>query len=411
MRWIFASTPEEQAHKKQLLGRIDEFWTGFVVKAPDIEASFKPNGPGWPIEWMHEQISNIDERIMWEFGPPLDKNGIGQLCITCETERHLRPLIDAMLARAPKIEGWAFFPYRMPGELEYAEMAVKGRVNSSIKGWRVKLGRSGSKIDVTYLVPGLDKLDADLARSAAFVATECLLGEQILDQWVDCLDVAPLRPSGGPGHVIKKLIRQRAPGQQGANLPGYELSRIHALVCSLIDAHREQLPSTPWLQNLNNESPVWRAEMSPNSHHPGVALDDPILLAESIRGLFDALLARAFNSAAFSRCNEQIVGVKCMVGNGMTQEALAAKVSLYDALDAGLREQNLGCTVGTSSGQRHNYVFLAVTDLVKGARAVQSVMAAEGVPLESWVFFPDPELCGEWLGAYPNTPSPSWIEE
>jgi len=411
MRWIFASTPEEQAHKKQLLERIDEFWSGFVAKAPDIEASFKPNGPELHAEWLLEQVSRIDGRIMWEIGPPLDKSGIGQLCLTCETERYLRPLLSTMLSRAPKIKGWAFFPYRLPGGIEYAEIAVKGRDSGSIEGWRVKLGRSGSKIDVTYLVPGIEKLDEDAARNSAFVATECLLGEQILDQWVDTIDVAPLRPSGGPGFSIKKLFRQRGPGQQGTNLPGYELSRIHALVCSLIDAHREQLPSTPWLQNLNDESPVWRAEMSPNSHRPGVALDDPILLAESIRGLFDALLARAFNSAAFSRCNEQIVGVKCMVGNGMTQEALAAKVSLYDVLDAGLREQKLGCTVGTSTGQRHNYVFLAVTDLVKGARAVQSVMAAEEVPLESWVFFPDPELCGEWLGAYPDTPSPSWIEE
>lgn len=354
MRWMFASTPVELAHKREMLGRIDAFWKALTPRLGEIGESFNPGGPEFPNEWMHSAVNAVDERIMWEYGPPVASDGVARLVLTCEVERHLRPMVSAMIARAPDVPGWSFHPYRQRGDMEAAEAFVVGRAGGSINGWRVKVGRSESKVNLTYLVPGIEKTDSELAIRSAFVATECLLGEQLLDQWVGVIDAAPLRPIQGPSHTFKKLVRRRGSSQPATNLPGYELTRLHSLVCSLIDAHQEQLPNIPWHQTLHHESPVWRAELEVATRSSRMAFDDPILVTESIRGLIDQISTGFFNSSVFSKCGERFVGVKCFVGNGMSQEALAAKVCLYDALNHRLREQGLGCAVGASSGERHN---------------------------------------------------------
>ena len=62
-------------------------------------------------EWMHRQLGAVDERIMWEFGP---SEGGHRLVLTPEVHRNLRPMVETMLERAPRLPGWSYAPYRPP---------------------------------------------------------------------------------------------------------------------------------------------------------------------------------------------------------------------------------------------------------------------------------------------------------
>src|SRR5262245_21347560 len=50
--------------------------------------------------WMEEHLKPVDQDIMWEFGPGLEKTH--RLVITAEDNRSLRPLVQYILSQAPE---------------------------------------------------------------------------------------------------------------------------------------------------------------------------------------------------------------------------------------------------------------------------------------------------------------------
>src|SRR5688572_20049708 len=113
MRWKFGSKsdPEYQQTRSKVIRRIDDWWRTFEKDRDQITASFK-KGSDWDLPgWMNRHLNTIDERLMWEFGPGV--KGGHRLVITPESDRFLRPLVETLLERAPRMEGWEFYPYRL----------------------------------------------------------------------------------------------------------------------------------------------------------------------------------------------------------------------------------------------------------------------------------------------------------
>ena len=93
--------------------RIDAWWAAFQAKAADLDALFSRQAE-WDLPgWMQENLQPIHPHLMWEFGPAVEGPG-HRLVITPESRRHLRPLVAEMLRRAPPLDGWEFYAYRLP---------------------------------------------------------------------------------------------------------------------------------------------------------------------------------------------------------------------------------------------------------------------------------------------------------
>ena len=90
---------------------IESWWKAFAGKTSDLSLLFQ-NKADWDLPgWMHTHLNAIDRRLLWEFGPGIPSGH--RLVITPETDHHLRPLVDQILAAAPKLPGWSFHPWRL----------------------------------------------------------------------------------------------------------------------------------------------------------------------------------------------------------------------------------------------------------------------------------------------------------
>src|SRR5205085_7176020 len=103
MRWLYPDKNEEAVKKKKERA-MDAFFEALAGKAKDLDALFSGKKK-WDLPaFMQKHLGAVDAQMMWEFGPALEGDG-HRLVITCEDERGLQPIVDAMIARAPKLAG------------------------------------------------------------------------------------------------------------------------------------------------------------------------------------------------------------------------------------------------------------------------------------------------------------------
>ena len=99
------TNPQDLAHRDTVHARIDARWEAFVSKRDDLDALFSGKVQ-WDLPgWMAQHLGAIDPALCWEFGGARNTEG-HRLVITPESARHLRPLVDTVLERAPKFAGW-----------------------------------------------------------------------------------------------------------------------------------------------------------------------------------------------------------------------------------------------------------------------------------------------------------------
>ncbi|HUW59077.1 MAG TPA: hypothetical protein VMZ92_20745, partial [Planctomycetota bacterium] len=155
MRLLFYNEQDrrETAERSEVVAKIDAWWKAFGEKRTDIEALFARQAE-WDLpEWMADHLQAISLMLMWEYGPAVKQDG-HRLVITPEAEKHLRPLVDIILERAPQFPGWEFHPYRPPESIEMAQQTVESRTGGSLEGVRAR-ARIGefNLIDLTFVSP------------------------------------------------------------------------------------------------------------------------------------------------------------------------------------------------------------------------------------------------------------------
>ncbi len=126
MRWIFADSDDERTARRATLERMDAFWEGFAEHPEDFAAVFRQESDFDLVGWMQANLGAVDPRIMWELGPAGGGPG-HRLVATTEGAHELRPMVDALIDRAPTLEGWEFYGYRMADPPELALQGVQAR--------------------------------------------------------------------------------------------------------------------------------------------------------------------------------------------------------------------------------------------------------------------------------------------
>lgn len=407
MRWLYldASNREEATRYTAVVRRIDAWWKAFAAKSEAIGELFARRSD-WDLpEWMDRHLHPISPDLMWEYGPGLKGRG-HRLVITPETRRHLRPLVQTILERAPELAGWEFYPYRLAEDVEMANHTVQGRTGGDLTG-TVAAAMIGEhhRINLRFSSSITTGADDQQALHNAFVATESILGEELLDKWIGRIDVEPLPEPAG---ISKLLGRGRRTG------PSFmSLDRLKSTVESLIAAVQDQLLDAPMFTfDWGDDSAESGAEWTMFELKPVKADDYPrrqdLFVAVTVNeGLWRSCREHtSFYSERFSRHGECFCYLKIDGSAGLADCSFPDRSSMEDALNDALIPARAGCVIGGGTGLRYSYIDLALADVDVAIPIVTSCLCAGNIPRRAWLLFFDAPLQHEWIGMYADTPAP-----
>jgi hypothetical protein len=384
-----------------MLHKIDAWWAEFTRRADDLKRVFERELEMDLPAWMSEHLDAVDERLCWEFGPPLRGSG-HRLVITSESHSELRPLVASLLERAPTLPGWEFYPYRPAESVEDALRTVEARVGRAYGDVQARVeSASHNRVALTFRSADFESDEDKQARRAAFVLTESLLGEEAMDRWVGTIDVEPA-PRPGP----RRLFGRKEPPADADLLT---LDRLQPSFAARVAAIQAGLPARPWHEvDLENQNHEWGGfELEPEDDDRGRA--DLITGITPFSELTEAVLAGSFRSERFSRFGETFCYLKIDGGDGPAPPNVADREPVEQAIDEVLIPSRLGRTIGGGTGRRHFYVELALADLERALPVLRGRLQALNVPRRSWLLFHDCELADEWVGVYEGGAPPPGV--
>lgn len=389
MRWLYYNKLDssEAAAHEQTIRQIDAWWREFSRNTERLDALFRQDEQ-WDLpEWMHENLQSINPEMMWEFGPALNGRG-HRLVITPEIQSELRPLADDIVARAPRIEGWEFYTYRVPENVESTLQTVEARCNLDISNVTVAVAvGQHNRIDLSFRWKRLPN-DEDQAFNAAFVAAETLLGEKLLDRWVGTIDMVD---DGNPVEYAQRFL---------------PLDRLKPTFDSLVDSLRAQLPDEPYAAFVDDGQ--WALlKLEPEEARDYPERYDLLTCVTCNPDLIGATFANSpFYSERYSRCKETFCYIKIDGTTDSPEMGFHDREDMEEAARNALQAQDVGGLIGGGTGLRYSYIELALTDVERGTTAIRRAMREGNVPRRSWILFHDAELANEWIGIYDDSPAP-----
>ena len=388
MRWYFAdpANPREAVEKQRVLAGMDRWWQAFQTRASDLSRLFSRQTEWDIVSWMNDFLGGVDPRLCWEYGPAKKQEG-HRLVITPEGKRWLRPMVTTLLQRAPQIPGWEFYPYRLPEDVPQTINTVNGRVGVNITGALVQAQMgSNRKIDLLWGFPSLRGADQELLMNAAFVATEVLMGEQVLDTWIGGIDL-----------LDSANVGQTRP------LP---MDRAQSTVGALIRGAYEQLPTTR-AADISVEEGWHNFKLQPEPAEDYIGKSDLVVgSTRSIEVVQASFASGIFVSSCHSRMGEYFCYLKLDASDVPSEHVVEFRSNFEDALNPQLLQAGVGGCIGGGSGLRYSYIDLALTDVNRAVPIIRQVLAQGRAPLRSWLLFLDDDLAHEWVGVYPQTPEP-----
>lgn len=304
--------------------------------------------------------------------------------------RELTPVAEHVVARAPA--GFDVVSRRPPRAFSDC-ISVARHAGVELRGARARAGFArGHLLEVTVYVPGGSGSASEQEVAEALVWD--LLGERTADDWIGQVRAAA-GPRAGPLRVLESSPE---PNQ-------FPLSELPATVSAAIAGLSAGLPDQPfWQREAVEEWTLFELTPEPADDWPDE--DDLVLAATCVPELLKCHLEKApFSSVRFSRHGESFFCLKYLSA-GTTEERLAARQGLEDALDRGLIAKRAGSVVGAGLGLRYAYVHLALADTRVGLGVVAEIARSLALPRRSWVLPFDSDFAGEWQEIWPDAPAP-----
>lgn len=258
-----------------------------------------------------------------------------RLVITPEAATHLRPMVATLLERTPKLAGWEFYSYRLPEDVAMAQQTVASRSGGDLSGTLVTavIGQH-NRVDLTYHDARTRGLDDKQAFNNAFVATETLVGEELMDKWVGTITVERLRK---PTTLDNILGRARRP------VPGHlPLDRLKPTVDALIASMQDQLPDKPYhafqpALDSSDQTESFLMKLDPVQADDYPQRADLFVAIGTNAGLWIARhKCTSFYSERYSRHGERFCYLKLDGSEGLDEEKFSDRASIEDALNEAL---------------------------------------------------------------------------
>jgi len=407
MRWIHvdrdnAVEAKALADKRR---RIDAWWDAFASRRADIEAHIRGT-TRWDLPaFMREHLDPLDPEIEWEYGAAVSGEG-HRLVITPHSEHRLFPMVRTIVERAPRVAGWEFHARHPASPFDYAMRIVAGRADVDLAGTTVEVKRQPwGRLDLRFHLPRKVAVEDARARTAVLVATQSLVGEQVLHQWIGEIEV---RRQG-------RFHRLSFGEQPRDDVP---LAQLASLVQRHVTRLLDERPDRPCIDRddevsllkLSDDQVRKGAGRPTGTEHGGRT--DIFVGTAALPGLWRAArFGLPIWSESFSRHGEVFGYVKLDGAQGLEGSVFAHKGEIEDALDEPLRAARAGCLIGGGSGLRYSYVDFALLDVEAGVRIMRDILREGNVNRRSWILFFDSVLEDEWIGIHPDTPPPPRAED
>lgn len=396
MRWRFpfALSPAEAEERAATLRNIDAWWEEFAAASSDMLGAFAREREFDFADFMLRAFSNrVHPGVMWEFGPAPDGHA---LAFSGEADRWLAPLVDVILARAPRVESFTFTHGRAPQDWAWAQAAVAGRTGGAIPpGVKVAIDPDEGIVGLTWqLAPGESADEGTTSR--VFVATEALLGEAVLDTWIGPIEVVP---APNPGW----FARFRSKGIDPDFIPSEGLKDA---VDARIRKLQSDLPPRPLDETILGEGGTV-FKLTPAAPPELEGRSDLFVAVTRLPQLWKAChRGRPFSSTRHSRFGEIFAYVKIDGRQGLESTAWADRGEIEDALSEALAAGGLGAVFGGGTGHVYSYIDLVLARPDEAIAVIRAFLQAGRICTNAWILFFDATLSAEWVGVWDHTPSP-----
>lgn len=384
MRWLYIddNDAEENAARKAVLSRVDRWWEQFEAHAPELKEHSQSDSDFDVPAFMRDNLENIDERIGWEFGPAIQGEG-DRLVITPEHNLALRPLCDAVIARAPKLQGWEFYHARVAESPEAARAAVEALTERELGRCKVRTEIDEmNRVGLKFYVP--DRNDRELGALQAAIAAEALMGEEAFARWVGRIEVVD-REQGDTWVPLDALKRH-----------------VFADVATIDGT----LPDKPLVRMVDElQWSLWRLSPPRKDEYPR---QQDLIMGSSALDKMSACaqLGQSFDSRRYSKVGETFCFLK-FDGDGRKIAArMEERKAVEKTVNGALVEAGLGCVVGTGTGKKYSYLDVALLQVEDATPLIVRQMQKAQVAQKSWLLFHDAHLAEEWIGIYSHTPPP-----
>ncbi len=181
---------------KRLLGgepKEAQFWRWFVENSGTIATSSDMEGPVF--ERLTEQLRAVNPGLVWELG----SEGPGhEIVISADGIREIFPIVERVVAAAPRIPGWKVTAFRPRKSLDGFTIEMDGiRVDPREIRFELDLGDEG-RADLSLYVPGYREGEERIMR-ATYILLDAALGERDVETRIGAIDFFPMNPSeNGP---------------------------------------------------------------------------------------------------------------------------------------------------------------------------------------------------------------------
>lgn len=383
MRWLYPDPldHEENAARNAVISRMDRWWQSFAAQAETLAAYLHGKGEFDVPEFMAEQLEAVDPRLGWEFSAQGEAES--RLVISVDGHLNLRPMVDALIARAPSLPGWRFLNAHPADTLAGAFSAVEAETEHAIGRASVRASAGGmNRVDLHFWLPDAGR--NELARAQAVIAAGRLLGEDALARWVGAIQTVPEQ-------------------EQGRWQPLEELPQAVFTEVAGLNARLPEVPLVSMVKDLRWS--LWRLNPPDRSDYPRE--EDLIMGSSALEEMSAcAQLGAPFDSRRYSKVGETFCFLKFDGEGRKVAPRMEERKKVEAEVGAALVEHKLGCVVGAGTGKRYSYLDLALTDVPGSLTVIRGLMQKHAVSNRSWLLFHDAWLADEWVGVYDDTPPP-----
>lgn len=387
MRFVFAEDSDAECHERaRVLAAMDAFWCR--VGDADDELSEAPSA-AVEARLMH-WLAEVDPRLC----ASVFDGSARTLVFTPRGHRQLRPMVAALLQRAPRFSRLRLSAYSPAVTLEAAIESVLVETGLDLRGARARAGFGrGHLLELSIHHGSFSGAQDERALLAADILAERLLGERTLDHWIGSVRVVP-QPKGGPLRVLNDT----------GDGPLLALEELAGSIGAAVDGCIAGLPERPWCELSRSEGwTMFEAEPELSSDY---ADQDDVALATTVAPeMLKCFLEGApFSSLRFSKHGEVFCYLK-VESLGDSEARVRERTELEEALNDAL-PHDVGRVIGNGLGIRYAYIDLALRNLEAGVGCIRDVARARRLSPRSWLLFCDADYGAEWIGLAEGSPPP-----
>lgn len=172
--------------------KIEQYWAWFQQNS-DRFKNFQSD-PGAHLNELIDHIGLVSKGLAIELEPP--RNGVINMTISANGDRDLFPLVQAMIAKAPQLEGWHFYAFRQRISKQIASGLVLQSKNHRIDPATMRFEPivMGDSLAILIYAPGVTAANKNGVLNGALILLDNILGEYDTVTKIQGCDVVDLPP-------------------------------------------------------------------------------------------------------------------------------------------------------------------------------------------------------------------------